>query len=432
MKTVTVVGGGLAGCEAALQLLKRGFAVNLYEMRPERQTGAHSGGGLAELVCSNSLKSEGETASGALKAELRACGCELLDAAYSTAVPSGGALAVDRHAFSELVEKKLAAYPAFRLIRGEVTDIPDPPAIVATGPLTSESLATRLAALTGQENLHFYDATSPIVDAASVDMERAYFGGRYGKGGDDYLNLPLEKEEYAAFCEALVGAKTAMLRDFEKKELFEGCMPIEEIAKRGRDAMRFGPLRPVGLRDPRTGKGAYAVVQLRRENTAGDCFNMVGFQTNLTYAEQRRVFTMIPALREAEFLRYGVMHRNTYLNSAGTLDATFRVRGEGALYIAGQLTGVEGYMESVMSGLIAGISLARELSGKPAAVPPATTVMGALSKYVASAKAGTPPMNANFGLLPPCEDAGKKERKKRYCERSIRDIMNFVSQAETL
>lgn len=425
---VTVVGGGLAGCEAALQLLSRGFGVKMFEMRPAKTTGAHGTDGLAELVCSNSLKSEAEeTASGTLKAELDALGCNLLALARECRVPSGSALAVDRELFSAVVERELAAYPRFELVREEVTDIPSAPAIVATGPLTSDALAKRLGELTGEENLHFYDAIAPIVELSSVDMEHAYLGGRYGRG-DDYLNLPMEREEYRAFREALVSAETVVLHDFEKKELFEGCMPIEEIARRGEDAMRFGPLRPVGLRDPRTGRGAYAVVQLRRENAAGDCWNMVGFQTNLTYGEQRRVFGMIPALREAEFLRFGVMHRNTYLNSAGKLNACFRFAGDDVLYAAGQLTGVEGYVESIMSGLVAGVSLARELDGKDPAVPPETTVIGALARYVANAGTGFQPMNANFGLLPVASGAGKKERKKYYHDRAVRDIMNFASE----
>lgn len=425
---VTVVGGGLAGCEAALQLLSRGFGVKMFEMRPAKTTGAHDTDGLAELVCSNSLKSEAEeTASGTLKAELDALGCNLLALARECRVASGSALAVDRELFSAVVERELAAYPRFELVREEVTDIPSAPAIVATGPLTSDALAKRLGELTGEENLHFYDAIAPIVELSSVDMEHAYFGGRYGRG-DDYLNLPMEREEYRAFREALVSAETVVLHDFEKKELFEGCMPIEEIARRGEDAMRFGPLRPVGLRDPRTGKGAYAVVQLRRENAAGDCWNMVGFQTNLTYGEQRRVFGMIPALREAEFLRFGVMHRNTYLNSAGKLNACFRFAGDDVLYAAGQLTGVEGYVESIMSGLVAGVSLARELDGKDPAVPPETTVIGALARYVANAGTGFQPMNANFGLLPGASGVCKKERKKYYHDRAVRDIMNFASE----
>ena len=424
---VTVLGGGLAGCEAALQLLSRGYGVRMYEMRPGKSTGAHRTDALAELVCSNSLKSEvAETASGTLKEELDALGCRLLPIARECRVPSGGALAVDRERFSSAVSAALFAYPAFTLVREEATDIPPAPAVIATGPLTSDALAEKLARLTGAENLHFYDAIAPIVELSAVDRERAYFGGRYGRG-EDYLNLPMEREEYRAFREALVSAETVVLRDFEKKELFEGCMPIEEIAKRGEDAMRFGPLRPVGLRDPATGKGAYAVVQLRRESMAGEGWNMVGFQTNLTYGAQKRVFGMIPALKNAEFLRYGVMHRNTYLNSAGSIKETFRFAGDDALYIAGQLTGVEGYVESVMSGLIAAVSLARELAGKEAAVPPSTTVTGALCRYVAGAETGFQPMNANFGLLPTAPDVGKKERKKFYHDRAVRDIMKFVS-----
>ena len=426
---VTVVGGGLAGCEAALQLLSRGFGVKMYEMRPVRMTGAHSTDALAELVCSNSLKSEGgDTASGTFKEELDALGCRLLAAARECRVPSGSALAVDRAKFSAAVEKELFSHPRFELVREEVTELPSAPAVVATGPLTSDALAARLAELTGEENLHFYDAVAPIVEFSSVDMRRAYFGGRYGKGGEDYLNLPMEKEEYLAFREALVAAETVVLKDFERKELFEGCMPIEEIARRGEDAMRFGPLRPVGLRDPATGKGAYAVVQLRRENTAGDCYNIVGFQTNLTFGEQKRVFGMIPALAEAEYLRYGVMHRNTYLNSDGCLNANFRFAGDNKLYAAGQLTGMEGYVESIMSGLVAAVSLARELRGESAAVPPATTVTGALCRYVASAGTGFQPMNANFGLLPYAGDVGKKERKKYYRDRAVRDIIRFADE----
>ena len=425
---VTVVGGGLAGCEAALQLCARGFAVRMYEMRPVRTTGAHTTAGLAELVCSNSLKSEAEeTASGTLKAELDAMGCRLLAIARECRVPSGSALAVERERFSREVERALAAYPGFELVREEVTELPKGPAVIATGPLTSDALAARLSELTGTENLHFYDAIAPIVELSSVDMSRAYFGGRYGRG-EDYLNLPMEKEEYAAFRAELVSAKTVLLRDFEKRELFEGCMPIEEIAKRGEDAMRFGPLRPVGLRDPATGKGAYAVVQLRREDLAGDCWNLVGFQTNLTFGEQKRVFGMIPALRDAEFVRYGVMHRNTYLNSSGLLNASFRFEGENVLYAAGQLTGVEGYAESIMSGLVAGVSMARELEGKPSAVAPDTTVTGALCRYVAAAATGFQPMNANFGLLPEAHGVGKKERKRFYHDRAVAAVRRFVAE----
>lgn len=426
---VTVVGGGLAGCEAALQLLARGYGVDMYEMRPEVTTGAHRTGALAELVCSNSLKSEGgDTASAALKDELDAMGCRLIALARECRVPSGSALAVDREKFSAAVESALAAYPDFRLVRREVTEIPAAPAVVACGPLASPAMAEALAAATGKDRLYFYDAVAPIVDGESIDYDSAYFGGRYGRG-DDYLNLPMERDEYEAFYEALVGAQTVVLRDFERKELFEGCMPVEEIARRGKDSMRFGPLRPVGLRDPRTGKGAYAVVQLRREHAAGDCFNMVGFQTNLTFPEQKRVFRMIPALCNAEFLRFGVMHRNTYIGPRA-LDATFMLSGREGVYVAGQLSGVEGYVESIMSGLIAGVNLARREEGRRPAVPPRTTVSGALCRYVAECGEPFQPMNANFGLLPPPEGVRGKERKKCYRERAVCDIIDFTRELE--
>lgn len=426
---VTVVGGGLAGCEAALQLLARGYGVDMYEMRPEVTTGAHRTGALAELVCSNSLKSEGgDTASAALKDELDAMGCRLIALARECRVPSGSALAVDREKFSAAVESALAAYPDFRLVRREVTEIPAAPAVVACGPLASPAMAEALAAATGKDRLYFYDAVAPIVDGESIDYDSAYFGGRYGRG-DDYLNLPMERDEYEAFYEALVGAQTVVLRDFERKELFEGCMPVEEIARRGKDSMRFGPLRPVGLRDPRTGKGAYAVAQLRREHAAGDCFNMVGFQTNLTFPEQKRVFRMIPALCNAEFLRFGVMHRNTYIGPRA-LDATFMLSGREGVYVAGQLSGVEGYVESIMSGLIAGVNLARREEGIQPAVPPRTTVSGALCRYVAECGEPFQPMNANFGLLPPPEGVRGKERKKCYHERAVCDIIDFTRELE--
>ena len=426
---VTVVGGGLAGCEAALQLLARGYGVDMYEMRPEVTTGAHRTSALAELLCSNSLKSEGgDTASAALKDELDAMGCRLIALARECRVPSGSALAVDREKFSAAVESALAAYPDFRLVRREVTEIPAAPAVVACGPLASPAMAEALAAATGKDRLYFYDAVAPIVDGESIDYDSAYFGGRYGRG-DDYLNLPMERDEYEAFYEALVGAQTVVLRDFERKELFEGCMPVEEIARRGKDSMRFGPLRPVGLRDPRTGKGAYAVVQLRREHAAGDCFNMVGFQTNLTFPEQKRVFRMIPALCNAEFLRFGVMHRNTYIGPRA-LDATFMLSGREGVYVAGQLSGVEGYVESIMSGLIAGVNLARREEGRQPAVPPRTTVSGALCRYVAEFGEPFQPMNANFGLLPPPEGVRGKERKKCYHERAVCDIIDLTRELE--
>ncbi len=424
-RIVKIIGGGLAGCESALQLLKQGFAVKMYEMRPAKTTGAHKGDSLAELVCSNSLKStEPTTASGLLKAELDALGCALLPLARECAVPSGSALSVDREKFSKAVERELNAYPDFTLVREEVTSLDeDIPTIVASGPLTSDALAQYMGKLTGKDRLFFYDAIAPIVDFDSIDMQKAYFGGRYGKGGEDYLNLPMQRDEYELFYNELVKAQTVTLHDFEKSELFEGCMPIEEMAKRGSDTIRFGPLKPIGLRNPQTGEKAYAVVQLRKENVAGDCYNLVGFQTNLTFGEQKRVFSLIPALAHAEFIRYGIMHRNTYINAPGVLDSTFRVKGDRPLYIAGQLSGVEGYVESIMSGMIAAKALACELDGTTYAIPSDVTIIGSLCRYVSTRALDFKPMNANFGILPPIEGIrDKSKRKQEYYTRSLQAI----------
>ena len=429
---VAVIGGGLAGTEAAFKLLDAGFQVEMFEMRPKRLTGAHESGGLAELVCSNSLKSTSpETASGLLKEELDMLGSRLLPLARESAVPSGSALAVDRVAFSTAVERELAKYEGFTLHKDtEVTCLEEGvPTIIATGPLTSPDFADYLAKLTGQDRLFFYDAIAPIVSFDSVDMTKAYFGGRYGKGGDDYLNLPMQKEEYEAFYNALVTAETVHLHDFEKKELFDGCMPIEIMAKRGSDTMRYGPMRPVGLRNPNTGESAYAVVQLRKENVAGDCYNLVGFQTNLTYGEQKRVFSMIPALHSAEFLRYGTMHRNTFIKSPDLLTNRFRLKNSTTpVYIAGQISGVEGYVESIMSGLIAADAMVRELTGKDELKLPATTITGALTEYVSSCASDFQPMNANFGLLPELHTVHKKQRKQAYHDRAIKDLGEFLSK----
>lgn len=429
---VVVIGGGLAGTEAAFKLLDAGFQVEMFEMRPKRLTGAHESGGLAELVCSNSLKSTSpETASGLLKEELDMLGSRLLPLARESAVPSGSALAVDRIAFSTAVERELAKYEGFTLHKDtEVTCLEEGvPTIIATGPLTSPDFADYLAKLTGQDRLFFYDAIAPIVSFDSVDMTKAYFGGRYGKGGDDYLNLPMQKEEYEAFYNALVTAETVHLHDFEKKELFDGCMPIEIMAKRGSDTMRYGPMRPVGLRNPNTGESAYAVVQLRKENVAGDCYNLVGFQTNLTYGEQKRVFSMIPALHSAEFLRYGTMHRNTFIKSPDLLTNRFRLKNSTTpVYIAGQISGVEGYVESIMSGLIAADAMVRELTGKDELKLPATTITGALTEYVSSCASDFQPMNANFGLLPELHTVHKKQRKQAYHDRAIKDLGEFLSK----
>ena len=419
--TVKIIGGGLAGCEAAYQLLKRGYAVEMYEMRPSVQTGAHKTSSLAELVCSNSLKSA-ETASGLLKDELKQMDCLLLDLAYKAKVEAGGALAVDRQLFSRLIEDKLFSYKNFKLIRQEVKALPDEPTVICTGPLTSESLSKAFREKFGS-GFYFFDAIAPIV--SGIDMHHAFWGGRYGKGGD-YLNLFMDKEEYLNFYRNLVTAETVKLKDFEGKEVFEGCMPIEVMAKRGEDAIRFGPLKPVGLSHPETGKKYYAIVQLRKENLKGDCFNMVGFQTNLTFKEQKRVFSLIPALHDAEFLRYGVMHKNTYINAPKILNKGFRVKGDKPVYIGGQLSGVEGYVESIMSGLIAAVNLHRELEGKEAIAPPYTTISGALCAHTTTATSNYQPMNANFGILPHIECKDKKNRKKEYYQRAMCDIMPFA------
>lgn len=429
-KTIKIIGGGLAGCESALQLLQRGFNVVMYEMRPQKTTGAHKTDNLAELVCSNSLKSqEPTTASGLLKEELDLLGCRLLEIARECSVPSGSALSVDREKFSKAVEQALFAYENFTLIREEVTSLDDTPTIIASGPLTSDALAEVVGKLTGKDRLFFYDAIAPIVEFDSIDMSKAYFGGRYGKGGDDYLNLPMQKDEYETFFNELVNAQTVVLHDFEKKELFDGCMPIEEMAKRGSDTIRFGPLKPVGLRNPNTGEKAYAVVQLRKENIAGDCFNLVGFQTNLTYGEQKRVFRLIPALHDAEFVRYGIMHRNTYINAPDVIDGKFRFKGDKSLYVAGQLSGVEGYVESIMSGLIAGQAIACELDGKAYEIPSDVTITGSLLRYVSTMSLDFKPMNANFGILPSITGIrDKAKRKLAYRDRAIESIKQTIKQ----
>ncbi len=429
---VVIIGGGLAGTESALKLLKEGFAVEMFEMRPKRLTGAHEGGGLAELVCSNSLKSTSpETASGLLKEELDLLGSSLLPLARECVVPSGSALAVDREQFSKAVEEALLGFVDFTIHKDtEVTTLQEGvPTIIATGPLTSPNFADYLAKITGQDRMFFYDAIAPIVSFDSVDMDKAYFGGRYGKGGDDYLNLPMQKDEYEAFYNALINAETVHLHHFEKRELFDGCMPIEIMAKRGSDTMRYGPMRPVGLRNPNTGESAYAVVQLRKENVAGDCYNLVGFQTNLTYGEQKRVFSMIPALHSAEFLRYGTMHRNTYVKSPELLTDRFRLKcSKTPVYIAGQISGVEGYVESIMSGLIAADAMARELKGEEPLRLPATTITGALTRYVSTCVGDFQPMNANFGLLPEMHTVYKKQRKQAYHDRAIKDLKESLSK----
>jgi len=430
---VRIIGGGLAGTEAAYRLLEAGFEVELFEMRPTASTPAHKTAGLAELVCSNSLKSDlPDTASGALKTEMRAFGSLVLRAAERAKVPCGGALGVDREIFSREAEAILSSYPGFHLVREEIKSIDlSLPTIVATGPLTSHAMSQALIELTGEKGLSFFDAAAPIVTAESIDYEKAFFASRYGKGDKDYLNAPMNQEEYKAFYAALVSAEKA------KQEVggayFEGCMPIEVMAKGGEDCLRFGPLRPVGLRHPETGEKYYAVLQLRKENAAGDLYNLVGFQTSLTFPEQRRVFGLIPALKNAEYVRYGVMHRNTFINAPKILDAFFKVKRAPALWVAGQLSGVEGYMESAMSGMIAGLSAVAFVKGKSLPPLPETTIMGALSRYISSENAAFQPMNANFGILPPPEKRirDKAQRKAYYAERSANDIKAYVLSLES-
>ena len=427
----TVVGGGLAGSEAAWALAERGVRVELYEMRPVVPTPAHHTDRLAELVCSNSFKSvDLSNAHGLLKAELRALGSLLLPCADQARVPGGTALAVDRDIFSRAVHDRVSAHPNITILREEVTGLPTP-GVVATGPLTSDRLAQAIAARLGVASLAFYDAIAPVLADDSLDHGRLYALSRYGKGdGDDYLNAPLDRTEYEAFLDALTAADQHQGHDFDQVPYFEGCLPVEEMARRGRETLRFGPMKPVGLPDPRTGREPYAVLQLRREDRAGQMWNMVGFQTRLRIPEQLRVFRMLPGLAEAEFLRYGSIHRNAYLNSPATLGLGLTARDDDMLFFAGQLTGVEGYSESLGTGLMAGINLARRLVGQPATVPPATTMLGALYRYLREADAKHfQPMNANFGLLEPLGTVGRisKDRKKELLvERAQQDLQEWM------
>jgi len=423
--TVTVLGGGLAGSEAAWALAERGVAVTLVEMRPVVRTAAHQTDRLAELVCSNTFKSvEVSNAHGLLKAELRLLGSMLLECADEARVPGGSALAVDREVFAAAVQARVTAHPRITVVREEAATLPEV-GIVATGPLTSERLAAAIAGRLGTEALAFYDAIAPIVAADSLDHERLYAMSRYGKGdGDDYLNAAMSRDEYEAFIDALLAGDQFTAHEFDAVPYFEGCMPVEEAARRGRETLRFGPMKPVGLPDPRTGREPHAVVQLRQEDRAGQMWNLVGFQTRLRIPEQRRVFTMIPGLAEAEFLRFGSIHRNSYLNSPAALGAGLTARDNNRLFFAGQLTGVEGYTESLATGLLAGINLARALGGQPAAVPPPTTMLGGLYRYLAEADPKHfQPMNANFGLLDPLPGKVKKqERKARQAERALEEM----------
>jgi methylenetetrahydrofolate--tRNA-(uracil-5-)-methyltransferase len=420
---VTVVGGGLAGCEAAWQLAERGHHVTLVEMRPVRVTPAHQTDHLAELVCTNSFKSEDTSnAHGLLKAEMRALGSVLLACADQTRVAAGTALAVDREAFARRMTAVMEAHPRIRLERREVTALPPGPAIVATGPLTSDALAAEIAGLLGDDGLAFYDSIAPIVAFDSVDMETAWLASRWGKGeGDDYLNCPLDREQYETFIQELKAADVYPGHDWEAIPYFEGCLPVEVMAERGVETLRFGPMKPIGLPNPRTGRDAYAVVQLRREDAAGQMWNIVGFQTRLRTGEQRRVFRMIPGLQDAEFLRMGSIHRNTYLNFPGRLTEHGSPAGRPDLIFAGQLTGVEGYTESAASGILAGINLHRVVTGAPPSVPPSTTMIGGLYRYLRQTDPSNfQPMNSNFGLLAPLAERirNKREKRARLAERA--------------
>lgn len=435
-KELIVIGGGLAGTEAAWQAAELGLHVQLFEMRPQRPTPAHVTDRLAELVCSNSLgSSEVFKAPGLLKAEMQGLGSFILACAEKVAVPAGSSLAVDREGFAELVTEQIEKHPLIEVVREELTAIPDQPCIIATGPLTSPALAQAIGQLTGQNYLYFYDALAPIVNYDTIDQTIAFRKSRYddekGEAEDgDYINCPMTEEEYGRFYEALVNAETAALRDFEQEDakFFEGCMPVEQLAKRGRDALRFGPMRPVGLRDPRTGERPFAVVQLRQDNSAGTLYNLVGFQTNLRWGVQAEVLHLIPGLQNAEFVRMGQMHRNTYINSPELLHPTMQYRGRADLFFAGQITGVEGYTGNAGTGLLAGLNAGRLLNGQHPVNLPITTMLGALAHYVTHAEAKTfQPMKANFGLLPTPEHAlGKSDRYRYYSERSLKALRRFA------
>ena len=434
MTEVKVIGAGLAGSEAAWQLAQRGFRVKLYEMKPEKMSPAHHCADFAELVCSNSLRGDRlENAVGLLKEELRRVGSLILSCADATRVEAGGCLAVDRYGFSAMVTKKLREHPNVEVVPGEVTEIPQGPVIIATGPLTSDAMAEAIREYFGNADyLHFFDAAAPLVTVDSVDMTCAWRASRYDRGSADYINCAMNREEYLAFVQALSTAEEAEVHGFEDKNVFEGCMPVEVMARRGEDTLRYGPLKPVGLRDPRTGKDNYAVVQLRRDNAEGTLYNIVGFQTHLTFGEQKRVFSMIPALREAEFVRYGVMHRNTYLNSPQMLDRYYRLRRAPRIRFAGQMTGVEGYVESCASGALVGIETAAQVLGLPPVDFPQETAIGALSLYISGGSVGDfQPMNINFGIITPLDHRvrGKRNKNAEISARSLQ-ILDGLKQKE--
>ena len=431
--TVKVIGAGLAGSEAAWQLAQRGLAVELYEMKPEKMTPAHHSPDFAELVCSNSLRGDRlENAVGLLKEELRRCGSLILSCAEATRVEAGGCLAVDRTGFSAMVTEKIRSHPNIRVVPGEVTQVPGGPVIIATGPLTSDALSDAIAGYFGQtEYLHFFDAAAPLVTAESVDMELAWWQSRYDRGNADYINCAMDKEQYEAFVRELAQAQEAEVHGFEDKNVFEGCMPVEVMARRGMDTLRYGPLKPVGLTDPKTGREPYAVVQLRQDNAAGSIFNLVGFQTHLKFGEQKRVFSMIPALKNAEFVRYGVMHRNTFLQSPRLLDRFYADRRNPLVAFAGQMTGVEGYVESTASGFLAAVAMAARLQGRDIPYFPRTTAIGALGRYISDESvANFQPMNINFSIIDPLEKRIRKKAEKNLAiaQRSLAVIDEMVEQ----
>ncbi|MBQ7336346.1 MAG: methylenetetrahydrofolate--tRNA-(uracil(54)-C(5))-methyltransferase (FADH(2)-oxidizing) TrmFO [Clostridia bacterium] len=436
---INVYGAGLAGCEAAWQAAQRGVSVRLFEMKPQKYTPAHHTPGFAELVCSNSLRSDCvSNGVGLLKEEMRRMGSLIMNAADATRVPAGSALAVDRKLFSNYITERVRSHPNIEIVETEVDCVAeDTVTVIATGPLTSEPMADYIERVLGCGGLHFFDAAAPIVDAASINMEIAFFASRYDKGDADYINCPMTKEQYDAFYEALISAEEAELKEFDRESqkaprVFEGCMPVEVMARRGYDTLRYGPLKPVGLIDPRVGKEFYAVVQLRKENTAGTMFNLVGFQTHLTFPEQRRVFRMIPGLENAEFLRYGIMHRNTYLNSPGILSETYSMLARPDVFFAGQMTGVEGYVESAGSGLLAGINAAYRVLGKEPLICPEETMLGAMAAYVSRGGIGEfAPMNANFGIVTPLGyrvKGGKSAKNEKLAERALAGIDEIALQ----
>ena len=433
MNSVTVLGAGLAGSECAWQLAKRGIPVRLVEMKPLKMTPAHKSEYFGELVCSNSLRSDELTnAVGLLKEEMRRLGSLIMESADENRVAAGGALAVDREGFARSITEKLRACPNVEIITAEANEIPEGQVVIATGPLSSDTIADRIAALCPESDLHFYDAVAPIVTLESVDMASAFFASRYDKGTADYVNCPMDKDEYLAFVTELVSAKEAEVHGFDDGGVFEGCMPVEVMARRGVDTLRYGPLKPVGLKDPRTGKENYAVVQLRRDNAEGTLYNLVGFQTHLTWGEQKRVFSMIPALKNAEFVRYGVMHRNTYLNSPRLLDRYYRLRSDPRISFAGQMTGVEGYVESAASGMLVGIETAARVLGLPAVDFPQETAIGALGLYISGGSVGDfQPMNINFGIISPLgyRVKGKRNKNAEISRRSL-EIIETLREKE--